>query len=88
MATRATLEARLVTKQDQLDAANETYIKLLTKLNKSYGFESASDGEQSATKQSMTELRKQIEWLEGEIGKIERELAGGGVVQMHSTRYQ
>jgi len=88
MATRATLEATLATKQEQLDAANVTYGKLLTKLSKSYSFESASDGEQAETRQRLKDVRDEIEWLQGEISRIETELNGGGVVRMISTRWQ
>ncbi len=88
MATRAELTAELVELNEELVLARATYRKLIQKVNKSYGFESAADGEQSATKQSMKAMREEIQWLQGEIIRVNAALNGGGVARMHSTRWQ
>jgi hypothetical protein len=84
MASIATLQARLTKRQEQLAIAETTYENLLAKSNKSYTFGSGGGGEQqSATKQSLAELKKQIDLLVAEIDKIEAQIAGtGGVVRL------
>jgi uncharacterized protein involved in exopolysaccharide biosynthesis len=87
MASSATLEARLAARQAQLAIAEATYTSLLAKVNKSYTFASG-EGSQSTTKQSLAELKAQIDALASEIDQIECRLYGGGVVRFSSSRWK
>lgn len=84
--TRATLETRLATREEQLAIAEATYTKLLAKVNQSYTFTSG-DGSQGAKKQELSELKKQIDKLVAEIDLINRQLDGGSVVRLFPSRW-
>ena len=87
MVTRATLEARLAAREADLVIANATYTTLLGKINSTYTFESHADGEQSATKQKLKNIREEIQFLEAEIDKINLQLNGGSLQRLIPSRW-
>jgi hypothetical protein len=84
-AERAAIEAEIEQKQAQLVLANETYSKLLVKVNKEYKFNS-NEGQQWATKRDLKELENTIEWLERSIDSLMRRIRGQSLVNMNLRR--
>jgi uncharacterized small protein (DUF1192 family) len=82
---RTRLEARLATKEAQLDVANTTLSSLLSKELDSYRFDSGESA-QSAQRKSVTQLERLIRLLESEIDSIRRRLNGAGLVNFALRR--
>lgn len=78
--------AQISTKETQLAAANEAYLKALQSGDtESYSFDS-KEGKQSTTLRSPTVLAKTISQLEAELNRLYRRIEGGGVVNMNLRR--
>ena len=87
MATAAELQADLTLKTEQLGYANATYSKLLQRVQRKYRLDTGATSEQEADMQRLKDLRQEIEWLQGQINWLNMQLDGGGVNQLHSTRW-
>lgn len=82
---RAQLNARLTQKNTQLTAANALYEQLLADPTASYRFDSGEGMQQTASKK-LAEVSKQISKLETEVDRIQRQLGGGGIVNLNMRR--
>lgn len=83
---RARLEARLATKEAQLEALEATYTEMSAWSVKEYELDTAGDV-QRVRRISLKELREQIKTLETEIDNLYSKLNGGGVIKLRSYRY-
>jgi hypothetical protein len=82
---KAQLQARLVKKQAQLDAANDAYDALIANNVEDYKFDS-NEGSQRAKRRRLEELTKLISTLESEIEALQNRLCGIGVITMNVRR--
>lgn len=80
-AIRAEIEAEITRKKAQLELANTTYERLLTKDIEEYRFDS-NEGSQRARRVKLSEMRAQIEALEAEIARLQRKLYQGGLTSV------
>lgn len=82
---RSALLARRATYQAELDLAHEAYAAALTP-NESYEFDDGATGRQKAKRHKPSVISQEIERLEAAIDKIDRKLAGGGLVSIQVRR--
>lgn len=82
---RAAIEARIATKEAQLDKANSTYSSLLDQSIYSYKLDTSA-AEQWVQRQKISELQQAIESLESEIDLLYRRLNGTQVVSVRLRR--
>jgi len=87
MASLTELEARLTARKASLVIALATYDELLAKQAKQYSL-NTSEGIQSATRQSLSEIKKQINELEADIEALETRIYGGNIVRFSSSRWK
>lgn len=73
MASRETIQKRLKTRRDALEATEAAYIALLTGQVQSYAI-----GSRNLTRLNLSELKETISTLEKEIDELEAVLRGGG----------
>ena len=83
---RARIEAQIVTKTAQLDAANTALTAALANVEiSSYKFESG-EGSQSASRRKPAEIQESIRQLENQIDRLYNRLSGTGIVNMNLRR--
>jgi len=85
-AQRARILARIEQKEAQLEIVNTTYTEALADASEQYKFDS-NEGAQSLKNRKLSELKEQIDSLQGEIDQLYRRLNCGGLVSMKLRRY-
>jgi len=82
---RSTLIERRTEYETMLETVKATYTAELENPVEEYRFDSG-EGSQRAKRRKLSELKEQIEWLEGEIDLINRRLKGSGIVTLNVRR--
>lgn len=83
---RTRIITKIAQKERQLVAANAAYESALGNAEaQSYKFDSG-EGQQSVTRRRPSEIRKEIDALESQIGRLYRQLNGTGLVNMNLRR--
>lgn len=77
----AEIQAAITRKTAQLELANTTYEALLAKQIEEYRFDS-NEGSQRARRIKLSEIKAQIDSLEGEIDRLRRRLNQGGLTNV------
>ena len=85
-AQRARILAQIAQKQIQLVIVNTTYTEALADASENYKFDS-NEGAQSMKNRKLSDLKDQIDSLQGEIDQLYRRLTGRGLVSMRLRRY-
>lgn len=82
---RARILAEIATKEEQLAAANDTFLEMLSSSTERYRFDS-NEGAQSETLRKLEDLKFVIDSLESSLDALYRRLECKGVVMLNLRR--